>query len=57
VRRWSRFNAEGEIATFNRAAEQLVGVSQEKAIDRRAVEVVRLTGDDGEDLAAVSRPP
>jgi PAS domain S-box-containing protein len=50
-------NAEGEIATFNRAAEQLVGVSQEKAIDRRAVEVVRLTGDDGEDLAArLSRP-
>jgi PAS domain S-box-containing protein len=45
-------DVEGGIATFNRAAETLLGVSVDKAIGRNAAELIRLTGDDGEDLAS-----
>ena len=47
----------GRITDFNQAAEELVGVSAARARGRFADEVVRLTSDEGSDLARRLRRP
>lgn len=50
-------DADGRITDFNRAAEELVGVSAATARDRNADQIVNLVADDGTDLGPRLKRP
>jgi PAS domain S-box-containing protein len=50
-------DASGHITDFNQAAEELIGVSAERARGKTADSVIHLTSDDGDDLSARLRRP
>ncbi len=50
-------DARGRVTDFNRAAEELTGVTASTARGRPATDVLRLVSDDGEDLSGRLRQP
>jgi PAS domain S-box-containing protein len=50
-------DASGHITDFNQAAEELIGVSAERARGKPADQVIRLVSDDGDDLSTRLRRP
>jgi PAS domain S-box-containing protein len=50
-------DANGHITDFNQAAEELIGVSAERARGKPADQVIKLVSDDGDDLSTRLRRP